>query len=46
MLASCDSSHNYSLSMKDATPENEQAVLQSLYIDNEKVKHINNLRLC
>ena len=31
--------------MKDATPENEQAVLQSLYIDNEKVKHINNLAL-
>ena len=45
MSASRDASHNYSLSMKDATPENEQAVLQSLYIDNEKVKHINNLAL-
>lgn len=44
VLVSCDSA-NYSLSMKDATLENEQVILQSLYIDNEKITNINNLIL-
>ncbi len=44
-LLSCDSIHKYSLSMKDSTLGNEQVILQSLFIDNEKVRDVNNVIL-
>lgn len=44
-LVSCGASSTYSLSMKDATQDNEKAVLQKLLIDDEQIGNVNHIVL-